>query len=59
MMPYILEADVDIELLYSNRKLVCQCLLLLFVIEKRKIELDDILVGKKKTTSVSMLQTNK
>ena len=53
-MPYIFEAGVDIELLYSNRKMVCQCLLMYNVIEKRKIELDDILVGKKTAFSVFM-----
>jgi hypothetical protein len=45
MIPYLLEAGVDIELLSSNREVVVQCLLLYNIIEKRKIELDDILVG--------------
>ena len=45
MIPYLLEAGVDIELLSSNREVVVQCLLLYNTIEKRMIELDDILVG--------------
>lgn len=54
IMPYMLEAGVDIELLYSNRNMVCQCLLMYNVIEKRKIELDDILAGKKKTPTFAI-----
>ena len=56
IMPYLLEAGVDVKLLYSNKKMVCQCVLMHNVIEKRKIELDDILIGKKKTAfSISIL----
>ncbi len=45
MVPYLLEAGVDVELLSSNREMVVQCLLMYNIVEKRKMELDDILVG--------------
>ena len=42
MAPYIIEAGVDIELLHLNRRMVVQGLLWYFVINKRKLELEDI-----------------
>ena len=45
LTPYLLEAGIDVELLHSNKEIVLQGLLLFFVIEKRKLELDDISFG--------------
>ena len=45
LIPYLIEAGIHIELLQSSRELVVQGLLLYFVIEKRKLELDDICAG--------------
>jgi hypothetical protein len=44
LTPYLLEAGVVVELLSSNREMVVQCLLMYNIIERRKMELDDILV---------------
>jgi hypothetical protein len=57
-MPYTLEAGVDIELLYTNRKMVCQDFLMHNVIEKPKMEVDDILDGKKELHSICMVIPN-
>ena len=43
--PYLLEAEVDLALLSSNRQMVVQLLLMYNIIEKRKLELDDIAAG--------------
>ena len=45
LIPYLLEAGVDVELLHTNRKLIIQGLLIFNVVEKRKLELDDIAKG--------------
>ena len=45
LIQYLIEAGIDVELLHSSRELVVQGLLLYFVIEKRKLELDDICAG--------------
>ena len=46
ILPYLLESGVEVEMLSSSRKLTVQCLLMYYVIEKRKLELDDIAAGK-------------
>lgn len=43
--PYLLEAGIDVELLHTDKKLIIQGLLIFNVIEKRKLELDDIAKG--------------
>jgi hypothetical protein len=45
ILPYLLEAGIDVELLSSNREMVVQYLLMYNVIEKRKLELDGISSG--------------
>ena len=45
LSPYLIEAGIDLELLHSCRHIVAQNLLMYFVIEKRKLELDDIATG--------------
>ena len=46
MIPYLIEAGIDVEHLTSNREIVVQHLLVYYTIEKRKLELDDISKGK-------------
>ena len=42
ILPYLLEAGLEVELLFSNRQMVVQLLLMYNIIEKRKLELNDI-----------------
>jgi hypothetical protein len=44
--PYIFESGLDIDMLYRNRNLIIQGLVIYNVIHKRKRELDDIARGK-------------
>ena len=42
LTPYLIEAGIDLELLHPCREMVVQGILLFFVIDKRKLELDDV-----------------
>ena len=50
LIPYMMEAGVDIEMLYLNRKMVIQGLFWYFIINKRKLELEDIGKGNSRQT---------
>lgn len=46
LVPYLLEAGLDPDKLVSDRQLLVECLMRYHVIDKRRLELDDIGKGK-------------
>jgi uncharacterized protein YwqG len=57
LTPYLIEAGIDLELLHSCREMVVQGILLFFVIDKRKLELDDIATGMYVNHNLILLYT--